>query len=59
MSGKRKKAAANEKNKRAKTTGHSKESFLNDINKLKLFTVDDRYYNTAQTSVGSLELEWR
>lgn len=58
MSGKRRKAAVNGKNKRTKITEPSKESFLKDINKLKLFTVDDRYYNTARTSVGSLELEW-
>lgn len=60
MPGKRKKTEANGKNapKKTKSADQSKESFLLDVRKLKLYTDDDRYYSTAQTTVGALELDW-
>lgn len=57
MEGKRKKTT-NGKSKKLKVD-LSKESFLSDIRKLKLYTEDDRYYKEVKTEIGRLELDWR
>lgn len=57
MGNKRKLATTNGKVKKTKT-GLSKEAFLNEIGKLKLYTEGDRYYD-AKTDNGRLELYWK
>lgn len=49
---------ANGKNKKVKVD-QSKESFLNDLRKLRLYTNEDRYYEEIKTEVHALELDWR
>lgn len=50
-------ATANGKNKKAKTD-LSKESFMNDLKKFKLYTYEDRYYRDIRTEIGPLVLDW-
>lgn len=37
----------------------SKESFLAQVSKLKLYSNEDRYYQEVKTDVAPLELDWR
>lgn len=48
---------ANGKNKKQKVD-LSKDSFLKDIEKLGLYTAEDRYYRGIKTNIGPLELRW-
>lgn len=57
MEGKRKRTT-NGKSKKHKL-GCSKESFLEDLKKLKLYTNEDRYYKEVNTQISDLVLEWR
>lgn len=56
---KRKKPATETNGKAKKSkTGFSKESFLSEIAKLRLYVDGDRYYDTKVDN-GRLELPWR
>lgn len=55
---KRKAPTSNGKNKKQAKVELSKESFLNDLRKTKLYTDADRYYKGVQTEIGPLELKW-
>lgn len=57
MDKKRKVALDNGKNKKVKHE-LTKEGFLNSIKKLKLYTEEDRYYNTLSVERKPLEIKW-
>lgn len=56
MADKRKSTTTNKRVKKGKTV-LTKESFLHEIGKLKLFVDGDRYYD-VQVANGDLQLRW-
>lgn len=55
---KRKSTDTNGQNKKSRIE-FTKESFLNKIKNLKLYTNEDRYYTEIKTDIGPLDLQWR